>query len=492
MKKESTKFFLVAIILLFSFLSLVKQSPVIFIDTGVRELFIDHFLIDTLLNTELVLHSPRDEGPVLFFDKPWEGPFSAYVTVIRDDSLFRLYYRGLPEARADGTIKETTCYAESIDGIRWSKPSLKLFTIDGSIENNVILAVDAPFSHNFSPFLDTNPNALKNEKFKALAGTSNTGLFMFYSHDGIHWKKEDKAPVFTKGIFDSQNVAFWSAREERYLCYFRSWTGDGYSGVRTVSRTTSADFHHWSDPEKMTFGGTPMEHLYTNQTHAYFRAPQIYIALAARFMPNRQVLTEEEALKVNANPDYFKDCSDVVLLTSRGGNEYDRTFMESYIRPGIGLQNWVSRSNYPALNVVQTGPSEMSLYVNQNYAQPTAHLRRYSLRVDGFSSLQAGYKGGEMVTKVLTFKGEELFINFATSAAGEIKIGIENESGVPYQGFSVDECQTIVGNEIEKKVKWHSGESLKKLSGKPVRLRFVLKDADIYSFIFKNTTHNPR
>jgi hypothetical protein len=53
-------------------------------------------------------------------------------------------------------------------------------------------------------------------------------------------------------------------------------------------------------------------------------------------------------------------------MTTRGGNAYNRTFMESYIRPGIGLNNWVSRTNYPALNVVRTGPEEMSVYVNQD------------------------------------------------------------------------------------------------------------------------------
>ncbi|HAH43770.1 MAG TPA: hypothetical protein DCM07_02740, partial [Planctomycetaceae bacterium] len=64
-------------------------------------------------------------------------------------------------------------------------------------------------------------------------------------------------------------------------------------------------------------------------------------------------------------------------------------FLSGYITGGIGAQNWVSRTNYPALNVVQTGPAEMSVYVNQDYAQQTAHLRRYSLRLDGFASLHA-------------------------------------------------------------------------------------------------------
>ena len=79
------------------------------------------------------------------------------------------------------------------------------------------------------------------------------------------------------------------------------------------------------------------------------------------------------------NPDYFKDISDAIFMTTRpaeGADHlavYDRTFPEGFIRPGIGAKNWVSRSNYPALNVVPTGPAEVSIYVNQDYAQPTAH-----------------------------------------------------------------------------------------------------------------------
>jgi hypothetical protein len=129
---------------------------------------------------------------------------------------------------------------------------------------------------------------------------------------------------------------------------------------RWITRTTSKDFLSWSEPVDMSFGEAPPEHLYTNQTHPYFRAPHLYIGIAARFMPGRQVLTDEQARAINVDPGYFKDCSDNVLLTSRDGNRYDRTFMEGFIRPDIGPENWTSRTNYPALNVVPTGPSEMS------------------------------------------------------------------------------------------------------------------------------------
>ncbi|MCK4466646.1 MAG: hypothetical protein KAU83_13125, partial [Bacteroidales bacterium] len=270
-----------------------------------------------------------------------------------------------------------------------------------------------------------------------------------------------------------------------WFCYFRVWTEGGYKGFRTVSRTTSKDFVQWTDPVKMSFGDTPYEHLYTNQTHPYFRAPHIYIAIAARFMPGRQVLTEEQALLLDVNPKYFKDCSDAIFMTSRGGNRYVRTFMESFIRPGIGLQNWVSRSNYPALNVVQTGPAEMSIYIQQDYAQPSAYLRRYSMRLDGFASVSAPYKGGEMVTKPFTFSGEKLHLNFTTSAAGEIRVEIQDADGRPIPGYSLDDSQTLIGNEIERSVTWKNSEDVSKLAGKPIRLRFVMKDADLYALHFE-------
>ena len=463
-----------------------KESNTIFNIGNQRELFVDHYLISKLVDAQLVLHEPKDEGEVLRFDKPWEGPFCGYFTMIKDGNKFRAYYRGTPKTGMDGNSGEVTCYAESKDGIHWEKPAVRIYDIMGTLENNVILANDTPFSHNFSPFLDSKPNIPPDERYKAVAGVHDTGLFGFTSKDGVHWKKIGDSPIFTKGIFDSQNVVFWSASEDCYLCYFRTWSGPEFTGIRTISRTTSKDFMHWSEPEKMDFGYTALEHLYTNQTHAYFRAPHIYIAIAARFMPNRQVITSEQAVELDVNPSYFKDCSDVVFMTSRGGNTYDRTFTQGFIRPGIGLENWVSRANYPALNVVQTGKDEMSIYVQQNYAQPTAHLNRYSLRLDGFSSLRGSNVGGEMITKILTFDGKQLSLNFATSAAGFIKVEILDKDGTKIPGYELEKSKEIIGNEIEKIVTWKGNPDLGKLKGIPLRVRFVIKDADLFSMKFQN------
>ncbi len=464
--------------------ALLLAKPVMDIGSR-RELFVDRHMLERLENVSLALHYPRNEGEVLAFDKPWEGAFCAYGTIIKDGAVFRMYYRGVPVAGKDGNSNEVTCYAESTDGINWSKPELGLYEIGGSRANNVILANAAPITHNFSPFLDTNPGAPAGERYKAIGGTDRSGLVAYVSPDGIRWKKIQEEAVFKKGVFDSQNVAFWSESEQRYVCYFRTWSEGGYKGFRSVSRTTSKDFRNWTDPVPMTFGDTPLEHLYTQQTAPYFRAPHIYVAIGARFMPNRQVVSDDQAAALKVNPKYYKDCSDAVLMTSRGDHVYDRTFMESYIRPGIGLRNWVSRSNYPVLNVVQTGPEEMSVYVNEDYAQPTAHIKRYSMRLDGFSSLRADYKGGEVITKPFTFSGKELEINYATSAAGSIRVEILDQAGKPLEGYALDNCQEIIGNEIRRAVSWNGKSDVSALAGKVVRLRISMKDSDLYSFRFE-------
>jgi hypothetical protein len=468
-----------------------------------RELFVDHYLIEKLDGAQLALGCPHDEGPVVKFDKPWEGQFSGYCTAIFDGTIYRLYYRGHPGGGKEAFRTEVTCYAESRDGRTWVKPELGSVEWNGSKANNIILPPGEKYhwaTHNFTPFLDTRPGIPAAERFKALGGVQQSGgLHALTSRDGIHWSRLRPEPVFNVSAtpdapkpygLDSQNVAFWSEGDGKYVCYIRKWMFDEKNkGLRRIARITSQDFVTWSAPEWMEYRDAtgrpaPIEDLYTNQTHPYFRAPHIDVAISARFMAGRQVLTAEQAKALGVNPGYFRDTSDGVFMTTRGGTVYDRTFPEGFIRPGIGLNNWVSRTNYPALNVVPTGPAEMSIFANQDYAQPTAHLRRYSLRLDGFASLHAGAAGGSMMTKPLTFSGHRLVLNFATSAAGEVRVGLCDAAGKPIPGFDMAACRPLIGNEIEREISWTEGPDLARYVGQPVRLVFRLKDADVFSFRF--------
>lgn len=339
----------------------------------------------------------------------------------------------------------------------------------------------------------------------------------YASPDGIHWKRIREKPIITKGAFDSHrfdshNLAFYSETENLYVCYFRTFRhveGCRYEqtkkrrtlveirhGVRWIERCTSKDFLHWSEPVPMDYGDTPPEHMYTNSTTPYFRAPHIYIALPCRFIPGDDVVSQEMKKALGVVAGYIpkgRGYTDMPLLTSRGDNKYDRTFMTTFILPGIGLKNWTSRANYPFFGIVPTPDSDthMSIYVNRETGYKSAHVQRYTLRYDGFISVRAPYAGGELLTKTLRFKGQkpqgpvELVLNYTTSAVGSVYCELQDADGKVISGYSLSQCDRILGDEIERVVSWQGGSDLRALVGKPIRLRFKMKDADLYSIRFR-------
>jgi hypothetical protein len=455
-----------------------------------RELFVDRLLIDRMEGTRLTLHHPVPQNVALRWDKPWEGRFSGYTVVFKDGDRFRMYYRGTPE-----NYNEFACvaYAESRDGIHWEKPDMGLCEFNGSRANNILFTNEG--THAFAPFIDTNPNAAPGQRYKALgprgtdAKPGTACLLGYVSDDAIHWKKIQDEPILVKGAFDSLNVAFWSETENCYVAYYRvySKTTDWkqFLGRRSIARATSPDFIHWSDPVMMDFGDVRTDELYTNATLPYFRAPHLYVALPKRFVLGRKSpMTAAQIRACDLKAGYETSISEGVFMTSRGGNRYDRTFMEGFFRPGPDLANWAARSNMAAWGLLQTGPTEMSLYYSRHYGQPDVHLLRTTLRLDGFVSIEAGYQGGELVTQPFLFTGSQLELNMATSGVGSIRVEVQNAEGKPFKDYGVDDSYELYGDDIAKIAKWHGSSDVSRLAGQPVRLRFVMKDADLYSLKF--------
>ncbi|MCI0513947.1 hypothetical protein L0128_12095 [candidate division KSB1 bacterium] len=440
----------------------IPVSPAQIPDIGSNlELWVDDYLIEKMTGTTLKLHSPW------IFPPEKDAILGAYTTILFDSTKYRLYYRSVIEGyqgdKNDGHTGEITCYAESNDGIHWNYPKLNLIEINGSRENNVIL-YESPFCHNFTPFLDVKPGFDPQERYKALAGThKGGGLVPFASADGIHWKKMQEKPIITHDgyAFDSQNTAFWSVTENCYVCYFRTWkTSKG--DLRTISRTTSPDFINWT-PSIALDPNVAGEHLYTSGTQPYFRAPHLYLAFPTRFMPERG------------------NSTDVLFMSSRGGNKFNRLFLEAFIRPGLDSLRWGNRANYAALNIVPTSVSEMSIYL----CSGNAPMQRGVLRTDGIISVNATSKTGELLTKPFIFTGKRLVINFATSAAGFIQVEIQDEKGKPVPGYQFNESIEIIGDRIQQAVAWKKGTDVMELAGLPIRLHFRMKEADLYSFQFR-------
>jgi hypothetical protein len=459
-----------------------------------RELFADSFLADRLDGVRQMLHHPVPQNTILQFDAPWEGRSSAYAVVFRDGDLCRLYYRGGPRDEADRKRPDAgrCCYAESRDGIVWTKPNLGFCEYEGGRANNIVFTGEQAGA--FAPFLDARPGVPPEQRYKALgphgsdAQPGRMGLHAYASGDGLHWSRLQEAPVLTKGAFDSLNVAFWSEAEACYVCYFRiySKTQDWrqFLGRRTIARATSADFVTWSEPERMEFGDVRTDELYTNATLPYFRAPHLYVAFPKRYVLGRNTPLTKEQIAAFGIPPGQTFISEGVFMTSRGGNRYDRTFMEGFFRPGPDPANWCSRNNMAAWGLLQTGPAEMSLYYSQHYSQPDARLIRATLRLDGFVSMKAGYGGGELITRPFVFSGSELELNMATSAVGSIRVEIQDAEGRPFRDYGIEDSYDLYGDSVAKTVKWHGSPDVSPLQGLPVRLRFVMKDADLYSLKF--------
>jgi len=449
----------------------VGQEPVA-IGTD-RQLFVDEFWLAEAKGISRRLHHPVRREVAIAAENPWELGGVSYMVTFRDGDRFRAWYRCDKEMPPKGTRQPLIAYAESDDGIHWEKPNLGLIEFDGSRDNNLVW--NGP-GNNMAPFRDDNPQAPADERYKAIV---RTGVVLaLVSPDGLRWRLMQKEPILTDGPFDSHNIAFWDPWRKEYVAYTRGVAGTGNfkGGVRWIRRTTSKDFRHWTQLVPIDAGTAPFEHLYTNACVPYERAPGTYLMFPSRIVVEREPIPGWR---------YGPGVNDIVFMSSRDGLHFDRSFMEAFVRPGLDPGNWHERSLYMERGILQTSPTELSLYGMENWRLPTVHIRRFSLRTDGFVSVSAGYAGGELTTRPLVFSGDELELNYSTSAVGSVQVEILGLDGAPKPGFSLADCPQMYGDEIEGVVRWAKGKSVGALAGTPVRLRFVLRDADVFAFRFR-------
>lgn len=487
---------------------------------GDRQLFVDDYLLDHVSEgVHLQLHNPIPAGIAMEHDAPWEGNSSVYHSVFKDGDIYRMYYRGsqIDIDSSDNKIVSPHpvyfCYAESSDGIHWEKPNLGLYEYEGSKNNNIILTdtkfgnFDLKVGDNASFFIDTNPDAKPEEKYKAFVKSNDPhGLFAFKSGDAIHWAPMSNKPVITNGAFDSQNIGFWDSEIGAYRAYWRYFHSfvekdkkSMYAGVRSIRTATSQDFISWTNEHDLEYINSPYEQLYTNQIAPYYRAPQILLGTPNRYVDrgwsdSMEDLPEYQnrGMRSKVNERYGTALTDALLMSSRNGVLFNR-WNEAFFRPGIERPGtWNYGQHYVAWGMVETksdffgAPNELSFYSTEGFWTGRSNiLRRYTLRVDGFVSVRAPRIGGEVVTKPIQFDGEKLYINFSTSVAGSIRVEVLDHRGIPIPGFTLKDCEILFGDALDREVRWSNNAKPGDLVNKNIRLKFYLEDADLYSFLFE-------
>jgi len=454
------------------------------IDLGVRrELFVDDYLIEEMAGARLALQHPQRLEVAFHCDAAWEDNVAGFKSLVQEGGRVRLYYRASMLDRADES-QTIVALAESTDGGRsFTRPSLGLCEFDGGRDNNILSIGGKP---GVPPaFVDTNPDCPPDQRYKGLDAHWRK-LYALCSADGLRWRTMQDEPVEMDGTFDTINTAFWDAGAGCYRCFTRYFKdlsddsteqdvlGSAPTVVRAIQSATSQDFVHWSPvvPHEYDDDFDRMQ-LYTNATVPCPGAEHIYLAFPNRYVQERVV-----------QPDHpYPGCNDALFMTSRDCVHWKR-YPEAWVRPGLDPLNWTDRNNYPTWGIVETSPTEWSIYISEHYRHVSERprLRRLAIRPHGSVSVHADVAGGEVISRPVTFAGRQLRLNFSTSAAGCVRVEIQDAAGHAIEGFAMDAMEPLFGDALDRPVCWRGGGDLSSLIGVPVRLRFALVDADVFAF----------
>ncbi len=477
--------------------------------SGKREVFWDDYLLDTDKTTATHrVHQPKEAGVAMVHDTPWEGNASDFHNIVVDpDGLYRMYYLGwnvdFPHPDGAKFSPINLCYAESRDGITWTRPALDICDWDG-MENNVLIdgRSQAKSIDGFRVFRDDNPACPPEERYKGISRVDKEGggqeLWCFVSEDGIHFKKGWF--MTDKGWFDSLNNPMWDAERGIYHCFVRHFhneipkPGEEINfdrAIRDIRYMWSKDFREWSEPVLLDFMGKEDYPLYTNCVSVYDRAPQLFIGFPTRYIDRYDWSDNYERLcgsaarktRMKCDPRLGTVITDCVFMFSRDAKTWCR-YDEAFMRPGPEYaDNWLYGDCYPAIGLVETpaphgGDAELSLYsvISAWSETDTARLMRYTIRKDGFVSLNAPYDGATVTTKPFVFDGKGIKLNFSTSARGYLYVTLTAEDGTVAKSCEIfgDSCDRIIDFDTD----------LSAFAGKETVMEIKMRDADLYAVKF--------
>jgi len=444
-----------------------------------KQVFADGSLISKSSGVSLRMNPPRKTGErCIVADKPWESHrVCAYNTVMEDGGVYKMWYDAIAD---DGS--RWLCYATSTDGVQWDKPALDIVPFKGRTDTNIVFPFEKRSHEPGCVFVDTNPDCPAEARYKMVCsydGPGGRGTYVFASSDGLRWRPVSDKPSFRSS--DTGNVAFFDDRIGRYVAYVRMW-----APMRKVGRCEFDDLADWGK-ERLVFGydkqDPPRLDLYTNAAVKYPFADNLYLMFPS---PYYHYPDPPKGKYRNDGP------LDVRLAVSRDGVGWSYVDRRPFVPLGVEGE-FDDSAIYMTTGVIRKGAELWMYYGGYDFThgaynvaedEYTGVISRVVLRLDGFVSADAAYSGGELVTVPLIFSGNRLELNVQTSVAGSVKVELLERNGKPVRGRSAADADVIKGNFVGKTVSWRGNSDVSNLAGRPVQLRFVMRDARLYAFQF--------
>ena len=494
-----------------------------------RQLFLDQLFLQDARGVQLRTHQPRKTGEhTIPADRPWEkGGLGPYSSVLWDQGKYHLWYHAMDQKLWDSSpTAGSICYATSEDGITWRKPDLGLIAYAGNRKNNIVVGHGAAGlsigQDGMMVFVDPNAPAVERlrmvNRFSPKGEGKTDGVNILSSADGIHWKLTQQnvmtyRPEVKGHHLDSQNVIFWDADRKAYVAYVRRNLKGTENQGRAIARGESSrlgDFPVAQDlpvvltpdePDSVHHGISVVDYYnsaavrYPWADRAYFIFPQAY------YHYTRQLHEYADGQPTNAGP------LDTQFAASRDGLRFERYDRRPFIPLGQKGEFDCHSARMIYGMVPDRSGREIYLYYrasdwlhgwdrnerNRELLTRTgvgadrdiAVLSRVVLRRDGFVSVTAGHESGEFLTPPLKFAGRRLQLNVDTSAIGYVRVACVDGFGQPITGFGLDDCDLIhTANDINRVVTWRGSADLPQTPGGILRLKFALRNTDLYAFQF--------
>jgi hypothetical protein len=465
-----------------------------------RVLLIDDFFVEDRWNVyrEMVGPVKHPSSPVLVGSKPWD--FHAYSPCVHYDEeaeIFRMWYQafdatafttqfrtGTWEPERDG-YPYFVCYAESEDGIEWSKPSLDGIRYRDWSKNNVVMVGEQKaqaFRVSKTPEGWGQPGKFM-MSYKDNVGGNYGALCLAYSDDGIHWRQDPANPVCA-GLRDTQHNFIYDEVRDRWLLF-----------TRPVS---FAGQHKMTEPDKalgmkgrtaVATGKTPYEFNYPRniiwpeEDERKFIDAMIVDRCGAHFIGFRTMMERESGQMLN----------DVYLSFSRDGLTWNRLANEQPFIKRSETEAFDTGQTFSPKNIVEVGEWYYLYYSGTTHGQSTfddiAGIGLAMLRRDRFVAQRSDSTGGYLLTREFVIEGDNLFVNmkhytnygycgFAAELVTVPKSGMAGPRII--EGYSFDDVDNKPCDHLDAPLTWQ-GKNVSALRGQSVQVRFWLKDVGIFA-----------